>query len=74
MGFDAALVWFILARSGYIPNDPQSPSAIQGGYLAYVGVPSILSIITPAIIFFYYFLIKKKNAEITVALQEKRKS
>lgn len=74
MGIGAALVGFILAITGYVPNLPQSPSAIQGIYLAYVGIPSILGIIAAAIIFFYYPLTKKKNAKIALALQEKRKS
>ena len=72
LGIGAALVGFILAISGYIPNVPQLPSAIQGIYLAFIIMPALLGLISGLIILFFYPLTKELNLKIALELNERR--
>lgn len=54
MALGEALPGFILSFSGYIANQPQSPSAIKGIMLVTFGVPLLLYLFT-AILFYRGF-------------------
>ena len=73
LGIGAALTALILDITHYVPVTPP-PSAIQGIYWAYIIVPALLGLISGLIILFFYPLTKKRNAEIALALQERRNS
>jgi len=72
LGIGAALVGFVLAITGYIPNVPQNPSAISGIYWAFIILPAILGLISGLIILFFYPLTKELNIKIALELNERR--
>ena len=72
LGIGAALVGFILALTGYMPNVSQSPLAVQGIIWSYAFIPALLGLTGGLIILFFYPLTQSKITEMALALQQKR--
>jgi GPH family glycoside/pentoside/hexuronide:cation symporter/glucuronide carrier protein len=72
MGIGGAIPGYILAATGYIPNQAQSDATKSGIIAAVIILPAVLSFIVLFVFGFGYNINKTRLAEITQALRDKR--
>jgi GPH family glycoside/pentoside/hexuronide:cation symporter/glucuronide carrier protein len=72
MGIGGAVPGYILAATGYVPNQAQSDTTKAGIIAAVIILPAVLYLIASFIFGFGYNINKTRLAEITQALRDKR--
>jgi GPH family glycoside/pentoside/hexuronide:cation symporter/glucuronide carrier protein len=72
MGIGGAIPGYILAATGYIPNQAQSDMTKTGIIAAVIVLPAVLSFVLIFIFGFGYNINKTRLAEITQNLRDKR--
>ena len=74
LGIGGAIPGYILAASGYVPNQPQSDTAKAGIIACIIIIPACLGVISLFLFGFGYNLNKEKVIEVTNSLQKERAS
>jgi GPH family glycoside/pentoside/hexuronide:cation symporter/glucuronide carrier protein len=74
MGIGGAIPGYILAATGYVPNEAQSDATKAGILAAVIVVPAVLNLIALFIFGFGYTINKTRLAEITQSLRDQRQA
>jgi sugar (glycoside-pentoside-hexuronide) transporter len=72
MGIGGAIPGYILATTGYVPNQPQSASALSGITFLFLGMPVIAALIALVLIVLLYPIDSRMNKEIQAELARRR--